>query len=210
MKRTVFVAAGALVLGLAILGATRTRAQGPGGGSPQAPAKTKVAAFNITYVIKNYEKFKTFDAELKAAIAPYEAAHNKLAAQGEEEKKKFATATNEAKEGIQRTLKDLERKIEDNKMEANKLMAKKQEDQLKILYMDVRTHVARLAASNGYDLVMHYNDAITDADYNSPQNIARKLQAGALMPVFMANGVEISRELVMSLNAAYAPPAKGR
>ncbi len=210
MKRTVFVAAGVLVLGLAIVGVSRSRAQTPATpGTPPATAKSRVATFNITYVMKNYEKFKTFEAELKATVATYQTNDTKLKEQGEAEAKKILPTTpQETKEAITRTLKALERKIEDNKAEAQTVMHKKQEEQLKILYMDVRQHVARLAASNGYELVMHYNDAITEADYNSAQNIARKLQAGALMPVYMANGVDISRDLVMSLNAAFAAPKR--
>jgi Skp family chaperone for outer membrane proteins len=201
-----------LVLGLAIVGMSRTAAQTPPavGTPPAVPtAKSGIATFNITYVMKHYTKFQTFEAELKAAIQVYQNTDTQLKQKGEEEAKKLtATTPPEQKELIQRSLTELQRKIEDNKMEAQKVMNKKQEEQLKILYLDVRQHVARLAASNGYQLVMHYNDAITDADYMSIQNIARKLQAGALMPIYMANGVDISRDLVMSLNAAYTVPPK--
>ena len=110
------------------------------------------------------------------------------------------------REGFERKLKDLQRQIEDNKMEGSKVLAKKQEEQLKILYMDVRTVAARYAAAHGYEVVMHYNDAVTDADYYSGPNIARKLQAGALMPIYMANGVDISRDLTITLNGM--TPAK--
>jgi Skp family chaperone for outer membrane proteins len=196
VKRTVYFAAGVLVLGLAIACTARLSAQGPGAAAP----KSKIALFNLTYVLKYYKKFSTFESELKAAVGTYQNTDTELKKKAEEIGKQLQGATAEAREGLERKLKDLHRQAEDNKMEGSKALAKKQEEQLKILYMDVRTVAARYAAAHGYDVVMHYNDAIEDKDYYSGQNIARKLQAGALMPIFMANGVDISRDLVGTLN----------
>ena len=51
-------------------------------------------------------------------------------------------------------------------------------------------------------MVLHYNDAVTQEDYNSEVNISRKMQAGALMPIYMAPGVDVSMDIVKALNAS--------
>ncbi|MBY0230796.1 MAG: OmpH family outer membrane protein [Gemmataceae bacterium] len=199
MKRTFCVAAGMLVLGLAIASTARLSAQGTGAA---AAPKSKIALFNLTYVLKYYKKFTTFEAELKTAVASYQAVDTDLRKKAEDVQKELAKAgtTPEQREGLEGKIKEFARQAEDNKAAGSKALAKKQEEQLKILFMDVRTVAARYAAAHGYDVVMHYNDAIEDKDYYSGPNIARKLQAGALMPIFMANGVDISRDLVGTLN----------
>ena len=49
--------------------------------------------------------------------------------------------------------------------------------------------------------------AVTEQDYNSEPNISRKMQAGALMPIYMAPGVDVSMDIVKALNASMAAPA---
>ena len=201
MKKTVIVMAGAAVLSLAVFISSKAIAQGPAAGA--APTnKSRVALLNLTYVVKNYTKFKTFQDELKAAVDPFQAKDAAWKKEGEAlVKESQAPATTQQKrEEIEAKLKDLQRKIEDNKVEASKVLNKKQGEQLKILYNDVRVAAWRYASAHGIDMVLHYNDAITDADYNSEPNISRKMQAGALMPIYMANGVDVSVQIVQALN----------
>ena len=73
--------------------------------------------------------------------------------------------------------------------------------------MDIRTVVERVAQSRGFEMVLHFNDAVTPQDYWSPQNIARKMQAGALMPMYYVGGLDISNDVVTTLNSAYKAPA---
>jgi hypothetical protein len=63
--------------------------------------------------------------------------------------------------------------------------------------------------AQGYDLVLHYNDATTSQEYWSAMNIARKLQAGACMPLHYGPGVEITNEVVNALNTAFSRSAPG-
>jgi hypothetical protein len=100
-------------------------------------------------------------------------------------------------------MKDLQRHLEDNKNDAQKTLVKKQEEQLRILYMDVRNVVDRYAQAHGFDMVLHYNDAVEQQDYWSAQNIARKMQAGALVPMYFAAGLDISGNIIATLNAPY-------
>ena len=82
MKRTVIVAAGVLALGVAIC-VGRLWAQQTGARPAAAEPKTKVAVFNLTYVVKNYEKFKAFQEDLKASVSPFQGTDSGLKAEGE-------------------------------------------------------------------------------------------------------------------------------
>lgn len=198
--------AGVLTLGAGIYLSSQLAAQTPaaGGGAPagMAQPKTRVALLNLTYVIKNYNKFKSFQEELKKTVEPYQAKDTSLKAEGEKLAKEAQApnTTAEKRDQIEKKLKDLQRQIEDNKNDAQKIVVKKQEEQLKILYMDVRSVVDRYAQAHNFEMVLHYNDAVTPDDYWSPANIARKMQAGALMPMYIANGLDISGPIVTTLN----------
>jgi Skp family chaperone for outer membrane proteins len=202
VKKTVIVMAGAAVLSLAVFISSNVSAQTTPSTPPAPTNKSRVALLNLTYVVKNYTKFKTFQDELKAAVDPFQAKDAAWKKEGEAlVKESQAPATTQQKrEEIEAKLKDLQRKIEDNKVEASKVLNKKQGEQLKILYNDVRVAAWRHASAHGIDMVLHYNDAITEADYNSEPNISRKMQAGALMPIYMANGVDVSVQIVQLLN----------
>lgn len=213
VKRTVIVATGVAVLGLAVIVSSQLKAQAPATTTPAAPTatnKSRVALLNLTYVVKNYTKFTTFQNELKTAVDPFQVKDTAWKKQGEAlvKESQDPKTTVEKRDVIEKQLKDLQRQIEDNKNEAAKVLQKKQEDQLKILYGDVRVAAYRYAQAHGYDMVLHYNDAITEQDYNSGPNIARKMQAGALMPIYMSPGVDVSVEIVKTLNAGMASPPR--
>ena len=62
----------------------------------------------------------------------------------------------------------------------------------------------RYAASQGIELVLHFNDAdekTQPAEFWSPANVARKMQAGACMPLYITQGMDISEALVGMLNS---------
>jgi hypothetical protein len=66
--------------------------------------------------------------------------------------------------------------------------------------MDVEAATRRYAKANDLELVLHYNDAVTTEEVWSPKSIARKAQAGALMPLYAAEGLDITKEIVAALN----------
>jgi Skp family chaperone for outer membrane proteins len=200
--------AGAAVLSLAVFVGSKATAQTPA--TPAPTNKSRVALLNLTYVVKNYTKFKTFQEELKQAVDPYQAKDTSWKKEGETlvKESQDPKTTQQRREEIEAKLKTLQRQIEDNKVEASKVLNKKQGEQLKILYNDVRVAAYRYASTHGIDMVLHYNDAVTEADYNTEANISRKMQAGALMPIYMAKGVDVSYEIVQMLNQS-SPAAGG-
>jgi Skp family chaperone for outer membrane proteins len=196
---------------VALLGALlagRLAAQ-PGRPAAVAEPKTKVALINLTYVIKNYKKFTTFQDEIKSSVSPFQVNDTKYKQEGEKLAKELQqpTTKDERREQIEKRIVVLKRLIDDNKVEANKTLTKKQEEQLKILYMDVRQVVERVAQSRGFEMVLHFNDAVEPRDYWNPQNIARKMQAGALMPMYYTGALDISNDVVQTLNSSYKAPA---
>jgi Skp family chaperone for outer membrane proteins len=203
VKRTVIVAVGVLALGVAIC-VGRLWAQ-TGARPAAAEPKTKVAVFNLTYVVKNYEKFKAFQEDLKASVTPFQGKDAAYKADADKFAKELQgpNVTQDRREQIEKQLTELKRKIEDNKQEAQKALVKKQESQLVILYGDVRTVVEKVAASRGFEMVLHFNDATTQQEYWAAPNIMRKMQAGALMPMYWSSSLDISVDIVSTLNASW-------
>ena len=210
MKKTVFVLGGFLALaGLCWAGrlwADPQTAQPTQ--APQAAPRTRIALINLTYVIKNYQKYKNFQEEIKSVFAPFEGTQQQLRKEAEELQKQVTpTTSSEKKAEVEHKLKDLQRKAEDSQAEAKLVLGKKSDDQMRIIYQDVTDAAARYATAHEFDLVLHYNDATTREDYNSAMNIARKIQTGALMPVYAAPGMDISEEVVKMLNYNIVPAA---
>lgn len=215
MKRKVYVAAGVLALTLAVVVTAQLMAQtGSTAARPSTPT-TKIALINLNMVVNNYDKFKTFKEEAKVAIDPFQKKDAAYKSEGEKLAKDLQDpkTSAEARDKIERRLKELQRAVEDNKVEAQKSLGKRQEDQLRILYMDVYTVVSRYAQAHGYEMVLHFNEPTNRDEYWSAQNIARKMQAGALMPIYYMGALDISNNIVSTLNAsmknAPATPASG-
>jgi Skp family chaperone for outer membrane proteins len=205
VKRTVIVAAGMMALSLCILVSHRLGAQSTPARPAGTPATPKIGLINLTYVVKNYERFKAFNEELKSAVKPYQDNDTNYKKQGEVLAKEAGDqkTSAERREQIERQLTELKRKIEDNQRDAQKALAKKQDDQLKILYMDIHGVVTRYAQAHGYDMVMHFHDALDRDQYWSAANIARKMQVGSLLPMYYAPSLDISGHIVATLNASY-------
>lgn len=204
MKKTVLAVGGLIVLGgLGYVGSLS--GQSTPGNTPQAPAqpaqaRTRIALLNLTYVIKNYEKYKHFQEEIKGIVDPFQNTDKNLRAQLEELRKKLEASPSQREE-IEHQAKDVQRRLEDNSAEAKLKLGRRSDDEMKILFLDVYEAAQRYATSHDFELVLHYNDAVTKEDYFSAQNIARKLNTGALMPLYWMPNMDISQEVVRVLNA---------
>ena len=218
MKKTVLAAGGGLLaLGVLCYVGSLWAQQQPNPAQPAqaaaAPPRTRIALLNLTFVIKNYEKYKHFQSDLKAVMAPFMGTEENLRQEAETLRKTYEEA---AKKGqpipqaeYERKVKDLQRRKEDNDAEAKMMIGKKSDEEMKILYLDVVRAAQGYAASHDFDLVLHYNDATSPEDYLSVQNIARKLNAGALMPLYAAAGMDISQNVVELLNYNLRPTTQG-
>jgi Skp family chaperone for outer membrane proteins len=213
--------AGVIALGVAVYVGSRLFAQPP---APQASAepRTRIALLNLGHVVKNYRKFQQFQEELKKAVEPYQLKDKQYRQQIEAHAKALQDpAKSQAeKEVLEKNLRTYQRQLEDNANEVKTFVGKKNDDQMVILYREVQEVAQRYAVSHGFELVLHYNDALPNTpDYYTPMNVARKMQAGACVPLYAANGMDISNPLIQTLNNAYgngpaamtpaAPPAGG-
>jgi Skp family chaperone for outer membrane proteins len=218
VKRKLGLAAAVAALGLAVYFGSRLWAQAPA--AAQAPAQTRVALVNLVQVIKNYHKYKTFEDEQKRLAKPYEDRNKELQDNLTEWEKvlKNPTAPAAQKEQAEKEIKVRKRQIEDNVAEFKKALGKRSDDQLVQLYREVEDATSRYASSNGFHVVLQFNEPPTPAERYSPMNIQRKLQAtaatGCCIPVYMAPGLDITDGVVANLNAgqraASGPPAGGR
>ncbi len=201
--KTVLAAGSVLALGALVYGGRMwvQAAPLPARKAEKAP-QTRIALLNLTYVLKNYQKFVKFQEEMKEAIDPFGKRDRELKEKVEELAKQLQDEKLPQKQRgeVEKKRKQLQKEIEDNQAAAKEFLGKKGDEQMKILYMDIAGVCERHAKAHGIDLVLHYNDATTNEDLLSPQNIARKLQAGTLMPVYAAEGLDISKDIVEALN----------
>lgn len=213
MKKAVVAAGLCLALGV-FLYVGSSRGQAPNnqtGASPSAsPTGTRIAILNLTYVINNYVKFQRYKEEMKGIVEPFTKTHNDLQQQLEALKKKATEMSRPGTPGqgeeLERQAREIQRKMEDNKAEVNLQMSKRSDEEMRIIYMDIYQAVQGYATSHRYDLVLHYNDAINKDDFLSAQNIARKLNTGALMPLISASNLDISMDIVKLLNEGLGAP----
>jgi Skp family chaperone for outer membrane proteins len=210
VKKTVLAAAGFIVLGgLCYVGhlyaqqQPQASAQQPYGKAAAPPMR--IALLNLTYVIKKYGKYVNFQNEIKGTVEPFQKKDAELRHQLEELQKQASDPARAAQPGqreeLERKAKDIQRRMEDNSAEAKLLLGKRSDDEMRILFMDVYEAAQRYAASHDLDLVLHYNDAVTKEDFLSAQNIARKLNTGALMPLYFAPSMDISMQVADLLNS---------
>lgn len=214
MKKTVLAAGGFIVLGImCYVGASSGQAQQQQSSYPQPAAtpattaaqpRTRIALLNLTYVIKNYEKYKHFQEEIKGIVEPFQKTDTSLRQEMEAMRKQVEDATRDGKtvqrEELERRGKEIQRKLEDNSAEIKLKLGQRSDEEMRILFLDVYDAAQRYASSHDFELVLHYNDAIDRKDFLSSQNISRKLQSGALMPLIFMGSLDISKDIVDMLN----------
>jgi Skp family chaperone for outer membrane proteins len=210
VKKTVLAAGGFIVLGvLCYVGASNGQTQQQTNYPQQAPTqpqaaapRTRIALLNLTYVIKNYEKYKHFQDEIKVIIEPFQKKDAELRQAMEKLRQEAGPTTPQTPPppDLERRVKDLQRQAEDNQAEAKLKLGQRSDEEMKILFMDVYDAATRYANSHDFELVLHYNDAIDRKDFLSAQNIARKLNTGALMPLICVDSLDISKDIVNALN----------
>jgi Skp family chaperone for outer membrane proteins len=217
VKRTIGIVVGVLTLGVAIYVGSRLSAQQPGAaagakpaGAPVGSIKTRVALLNLKYVVTSYKKWTNFQEEYKAEfkkfqgrVEPMEKQLEGIAVALKDPKTDPAT-----KDKLEKDAKNLQRQMQDIGEEAKVTLGKKEADMLVIIYREVAQAVSKFAAANDIDLVLHYNDATTPDEMNSPANIQRKMGSGPCTPLYWkGQDVDISYVVQQMLNQSYTAAA---
>jgi Skp family chaperone for outer membrane proteins len=202
---TVGVAAAAALVYVGTLWAEQPAAPAAPAHAATAP-RTKIALLNLTYVISYYEKYKAYKDSMKTQAQPYEDRIKKDQAEYELLNKEMAgpTPPTEARrQEIETKMKADKRDVQDANDEAKAKLAKEASDQMVVLYKEVQAAAMNYAVAHDFDLVFQYNEPLDPKDYYSPGNIARKMEAGALIPLHYSPGMEISQDVLGMLNAKY-------
>jgi Skp family chaperone for outer membrane proteins len=201
------LAAGLVALGVVIY-VGRLWAQQPGGAgtAPAAPEpRTRIAVLNLNYVIKYYKKSTIYREQLKHDAEPFETKHKMKTELRDNLTKELNDPKTpvEKREPLQKQILDVTREIEDNKREAQKAITKMESDMLRSVYGDVQDAAIRYARAHNFEMVLHYNDAVTREDYNSVQNIAGKVQQVSCIPLYVSPGMDISEQVMRALNTNF-------
>ena len=173
--------------------------------TPQKHAETRIATINLAYVVKHYDKAVQWEKEFKQELARYEGATKKLRSQLEADDRELKDPATQAerKEALESEIRTLKRKLEDHEVTERKRLTQLQQEQIVILYRDVEQQIASLAKSKEIDLVMQYNDEPNPAEKNLAANITRKLTCAGMLPIYMAQSIDVSTEVLAQLNASY-------
>jgi Skp family chaperone for outer membrane proteins len=197
-----------LTLGVAIYVTSHSAAQ-QGGGVGGEP-RTRIALINLAQVIKSYQKVITFQNEVKGLLQPYQDKAKGIQQQIEAHTKELQKTDLQPanREQLEKNLRAYQRQLEDINAEAKAFWSKKNDEQMVILYKEVMDAAVRYASAHSFELVMHYNDATPEMpEYWHPGNVARKIQAGACIPMYVHPGMEITKPVLEMLNGAFSRSA---
>jgi Skp family chaperone for outer membrane proteins len=212
VKRKFAFAAGLAALGIMGYLGTQLIAQSYTGkdGAKPAPAspKTRIAVFNLSHVVENYDRFKVFLEETKEDIKSYDEQLKPMLKTFDDKAALMRTEKDEAKrEQLSSDLKKMEYDIKTLKDKGQKDVVRKEAIQFKLIYRDVEVAVEKYAKAYGIELVMHYNDFVGDKK-DTPENARNKLGYAPLFPVYSAPGIDVTRDILSNLNAAYQTSVK--
>lgn len=206
MKKKLFsLLLGAIVLGTLMVVSTQTTAQTNGQPAASQPT-TRIAILNLSYVVKNYTKYTDFTNDMKKQVEVYETRVKAKKASYDQVVKEATKpdVTPQNREAYEKQIKSIQRELEDITNEGKRFVGQRSDEQMVALYGEIQRTAVRYAGARGYEMVLHFNDAQANTpEYLSPANIARKMQAGALMPLYVHPSLDISPLVVQTLNQGY-------
>jgi Skp family chaperone for outer membrane proteins len=183
--------------------------QAQGGGAAGAPAACKVGLINLAAVLKGYNKFSIYNNEIEKIRLEFEKKdkdlHNNLQLWQEYKTKPDRTAAE--KEQADKNITQIARGIEANKQDYSTVRTKKSDEQMVQMYKEIEAAVQKFSSPNGFQLILHYSEPLSDTDKYAAPNVQRKLvgpgSSGGVCPVYMAQGMDISQDIVNTLNTMY-------
>jgi Skp family chaperone for outer membrane proteins len=214
VKKKMVVLAALAALGVAAYLGTQLWAQQPAqppAGPP--PASPKIGMINMAVVLKGYKKFQVYNDEIEKIRVQYE----KIEIDLKDKAKKWKDhaervgATQADRDQAEESLKQIKRFIEDNVALYQKARAKKSDEQMQQMYREIEAAVQSYAGPNGFHMIFHYSEPLTPDDKYSATNIQRKLvgpgQSGGICPMYMMPNMDVSNDVVNTLNAMFPAPA---
>jgi Skp family chaperone for outer membrane proteins len=205
-----------IVLGLAACFGTRAQAQqgAPQPGQGAAPAQTltytKVGVVNMGYVYAKYTRVETFKKEMEHEIKPFKDKREyleNLIKQWETALKNPGALKPEEREKGPNIIITCRRQLEDLDIEFKSKFQKKLEEQMVILNNEINERIRQYSGSHGYHLIFAFGEP--DSPLPGLNEFKRKMgviDQGGVTVAYFAPGMDISVDLVQSLNSTYRPP----
>ncbi|MFL5331493.1 MAG: OmpH family outer membrane protein [Gemmataceae bacterium] len=180
----------------------------PGAAPSAGVVPVRVAVLNTNKVLKSFNKAQQLNNFISAEVTRYGQAIT--AKRDEIEKLKTDLAKNldpTQSENIKKRMVQLDREMQDLDAEARKEIGSRQGTIAVDIYKNIEDVVSRVAAANGFDLVLAYPDATAEADMYSQANVSRKLTTMAAIPLYYKRHIDLSDAVITTLNQTYpAPP----
>jgi RNA polymerase sigma factor (sigma-70 family) len=170
------------------------------------PLRSRIGLVNMTRVLKGSKKYQALEADLRARLQQGQQKVEALTKEAQQYQKECDDPTTPAvrREEYGWRAKRLHREIEDEKGRARALMTRTTGEGLTALYREVQDAARRVASARDLELVLFYTDAVAEADLNNPITIQKKMsQPGALMPLVVAPGMDVTATVIEALNRAY-------
>jgi Skp family chaperone for outer membrane proteins len=175
-----------------------------------APAKpqTKVAVLNLSYVMKNYKKWKQLQEQYKTKQDAFETEVRQIKAAVDLKQQQAATAEDiDRRKALKNEVQDLLNRMSERTEEGKKQLGELEKEAFAKTYVDIRSASETYAKANGIELIMHCRDG-TPEQQNDTAIIAIKYEQTCLYPLYVAPGMDISKEIVAMLNDEKAPDDK--
>jgi RNA polymerase sigma factor (sigma-70 family) len=173
------------------------------------PPQTRIGLINMSRVLKRSKKLQVIEKDLRKQTQAMQQYLEELRTQVRNlQAAQDANATPaDQREQLGRHVKEIIRKIDDEQATASREMERRNGAALTRVYKEIEDAANRFARAQGLELVLFYTDAVTEADFYNPNNLQRKLsQPGALMPLVVSPGMDITDTVIDVLNRMQAQP----
>lgn len=217
MNKSVAVLAGGIIL--TVVG-WQALAQAPNGARPNtntpntnppatsmsAPAApgTRVCVVNMNKVLKNFNKAQQLNKFISDRVNNYgqqiTAKRDQIAKMQADMGKELVPAN---VENMRKQMVQLEREMQDLDAEARKDITNQQGTIAIGIYKDIEGVINRCAVANGFDIVLSFPDATSEAEMYAQPNVVRKLASQAAIPIFYKPHVDLTDAVVQTLNATF-------
>jgi Skp family chaperone for outer membrane proteins len=203
VKKLILCLTGLAVLASGAYFSSYLFAQGTGTATQQAG--TKVAVINIGHVFNNYIKAQGFKKELEAAFAPYKDKIKRNQDQIVEWQKQLQSSNLDPKqrEFYESSVRKNKRELEDWGVEMQRLLGKRQEDNLVQLWREVNLGIQKVSEAYGFQIVLGYGDPLDKELLHLFPNINRKMGAmdnGGAVPLYIHGSIDLSHAVTETLN----------
>jgi Skp family chaperone for outer membrane proteins len=208
VKKMILLASGLAVLVTGIYCASLL-AQGtttPPANTLAAPTGTKVGVVNVGYVFSNWNKAKRLKQELEHAAEPFNRDAKKLQEEMAKWETEVRTTPAMPKQDVeirQEAIKKNKRELEDLANRMRKVLGKKSEDDLVMLWKESKQCIDKVSQHYGFSIVFGYGDPLDPALKELFPNVNRLMNAmdgGATVPLYVHGSSDLSDPVARTLN----------